>query len=130
MSGMSDALSAASLLLAALALVYSAWSASIQEAIDTPMGTTETQTKRRKDDIRGVRNRRAWPIAAACWLIVAGFFFRDVCIVMSVISCMRSPACGIADYDDIAAVFLLTQLLVLGMAIHMQGQVARLSKKL
>lgn len=123
---MSDALSAAGLLLAALALVYSAWSPSIEEAINAPTGTTDGETTRLKDTARTLRNRRAWPIAIACWLILLAFVGRDYEIVKTVWQCWHGAGC---TYDDISAIFMLTQVLIFGMALHTQGQVGRLRKK-
>ena len=124
---MDDALAAASLLLAALALVYNAWSASIEAAIKQPMGTTSGETDRRKKDVRSIRNRRAWPLAISCWLILAAFVARDFSIVATSWRCIGPMIC---DYYDIAVMFLLTQVFVLGMAIHMQRQIGRLNGKL
>ena len=123
---MSDALSAAGLLLAALALVYSAWSASIEAAINAPTGTTDAEVRRLKNNTRALRNGRAWPLAIACWLILLAFSHRDYEIVKTVWQCWRGSGCS---YDDISAIFLLTQLLILGMAFHAQRQVGRLSRK-
>lgn len=127
MNDMSDALSAAGLLLAALALVYSAWSPSIEAAIGASVGTTDGEKRRVKDAARAIRNRRAWPIAISCWLILIAFGVRDYEIAKSTAGCWSGGGC---HYDDIAAVFLLTQLLVLGMAIHAQNQVGRLNQKI
>lgn len=123
---MADALSAAGLLLAALALVYSAWSAPIDSAINKPMGTTPVEVARNKKDIRAVRNERALPLLIASLLILAAFVPRDLSILLSV-SCVGDNGCR---YDDIAAVFLLTQMLVSVFAIYMGGQVRRLNRKL
>lgn len=127
MSNMDDALAAASLLLAALALVYNAWSASIEAAIKMQMGTTPAQIDRNKDEVRSIRNRRARPLVISCWLILAAFVARDFSIVATSARCIGPMSC---EYDDIAVMFLLTQMLVLGMAIHMQRQIGRLNGKL
>ena len=124
---MDDALAAASLLLAALALVYNAWSASIEVAIKMQMGTTPAQIAGNKDAVRSIRNRRARPLAISCWLILVAFVVRGFSIIDTSIRCIGPTSC---DYNDIAVMFLLTQVLVLGMAIHMQKQIGRLNKKL
>jgi hypothetical protein len=124
---MDDALSAASLLLAALALIYSAWSASIEAAATKQMGTTDAAIERSKSEVRETRNRRAVPLAIGCWLILAGFAVRDIRILATAWKCVGPVSC---DYDDIAVVFLLTQVFVFVMAIHMYGQIRRLNKKL
>ena len=127
MSPMADALSAASLLLAALALVYSAWTPSIEAAINTTFGTGDTEVARQKAEIRSIRKYRAVPIAIACWLLVVAFVWRDVQIIVTAVTCLGPIGC---HYDEIAAIFLLTQALLIGMALHAGHQIGRLSKKL
>lgn len=126
MSSMADALSAAGLLLAALALVYNAWSAQIDAAINKPLGTTDSEIERSKHHVRGVRNGRAVPLLVASLLILGAFAARDAGIFCS-LRCVGKPNC---QYDDIAAVFLLTQVLVSGFVIYLGGQIRQLNLKL
>jgi hypothetical protein len=127
MTGLADALSSASLLLAALALVYSAWSGSIDvEASRTYSANAETKMDEKKET-RRIRNRRALPMAIGSWLIVAAFVPRDFYIFGTAIACVKSGSCG---YDDVAAIFLLTQLLLLGFAVYLGSQVCALRAKL
>lgn len=127
MNGLSEALSAAGLLLAALALIYSTWTPAIDAAISLPMGTTPNEVNRSKGEVRAVRNGRALPIAIASWVILAIFLVRDWDILTSPWRCADETHC---EFSDIAAVFLLTQVLVLGLAIHSVSQVRNLNAKL
>lgn len=127
MSSVADALSSASMLLAALALVYSAWSGSI-DAEANRMYSAERNTKvDEQKETKLVRDRRAWPMAMGCWLIVAAFAPRDFDILGTVLACAQRGGCA---YDDVAAIFLLTQLLVLGLALHLSGRIRALNTKL
>jgi signal transduction histidine kinase len=126
MSSMPDALSAAGLLLAAVALVYSAWSPQIDAAIDKSMGTTDGEISRSRDEVRAVRNQRAAPLLIAGLLILAAFLRRDIGIICSV-KCAGQRGC---TYDDIAAVFLLTQVLVGAFVIYLFGRIRQLNRKL
>lgn len=123
---MADALSAAGLLLAALALVYSAWSPQIDAAKTKPMGTTAGEIDRNKDDVRAVRNGRAVPLLVASVLILVAFLPRDLGILCSI---SKVGEVGY-EYDDIAAIFLLTQVLVTAFSFHLWTQIRQLSKRL
>jgi hypothetical protein len=127
MSGISDALSAAGLLLAALALVFSAWSGSIEGAIKDNLGTTDDAVTEKKKEIRAVRRFRALPIAIACWALLVAFLYRDITILRTAWRCLASSKC---EYDDIAVIFLLTQVLILGMALHATHQSGEIKKRL
>jgi len=125
-SDVANPLSAASLLLAVLALLYSAWSTSIQAALDKVFATSEKARNEEKAEIRRLRNRRAAPIALGSWLIAVAFVPRDFDIAANSAGCIGATGC---HYDDVAALFLLTQLFVVAMAVHLTSQVFALSKK-
>ncbi|MDB5575344.1 MAG: hypothetical protein JWR80_520 [Bradyrhizobium sp.] len=126
MNDLANPLSAASLLLTVLALLYGAWSASIQAAIDDTLPTASMARDAAKKAIRRLRNRRALPLALGGWLILIAFVPRDLDIQATSAACMGDPEC---HYDDVATVFLLTQLFMLGMAIHLTSQVFALGKQ-
>ena len=128
MSGsLTDALSAAGLLLAALALVYSTWTASIDKAITDAISTEEGQKKEDQDKVRSIRNWRAAPMAAASWLITLVFLPRDIQLLCTSVTALAS---GKGQYDDVAAVFLVSQMLFIGLAIYVSNQVSKLNAKL
>jgi hypothetical protein len=126
-SGIGDALSAASLLLAALALVYGTWSASIDAETNRTYATSANTKEDEKKETRSVRNRRALPMAVGSWLIAVTFVPRDLGIFRNVLACAQQDHCG---YDDVAAVFVLTQVFILALALHLTGRVLALGNKL
>ncbi len=125
MNSMQDALSSASLLLAALALVYSSWSGSIDTELNRTYSGNVEQKEREKERVRLVLHRRAWPLAIASWSVVIAFVPRLLDIVGFSLSCTEN-----CTYDDVSAVFLLTVLLMAGLALHLSGMVFALHKKL
>jgi hypothetical protein len=127
MSSMGDALSSASLLLAALALVYGAWSGSIDKETNRIYAAGENTKEDEKKETRRVRNRRALPISVGSWLIAVTFVPRDFDIFRNTLSCAEQDHCG---YDDVAAIFILTQVFILALALHLTGRVRALSNKL
>lgn len=125
---MPDALSAAGLLLAAIALVYSAWSASIETEVNRKYSPQEQTKKDEKQATRRVLNSRAWPMTIACWLVFAIFVPRSLDILRTILECARSSGAG-CSYDDVAAIFLLTQVVVVGLAVHLTKQVCQLRRQ-
>ena len=118
MSGMADALSSASLLLAALALVYGAWSSAIDAELARKYSANEATRATEKEGTRKIMNGRALPLMAGSWLIVAVFTPRLLCILFEAFQCVRKGGCG---YDDVAMIFVLTYVFVFGLAIHLSG---------
>ncbi|TRC87880.1 hypothetical protein FJV80_12115 [Mesorhizobium sp. WSM4310] len=124
---MSDALASASLLLAALALVYGAWSTSIEAAINKTFSANATIKAKEKGDIRRIRNYRALPLAISAALVFILFLPRSFQLLCVVVRCMGRDGCR---YDDVSAVFLLTQCLVAGLTVHLAFQIAKLNENL
>jgi hypothetical protein len=127
MSDTADALAAGGLLLTALTLVYTVWSPAIEASIDRTFSPGEAEKERQKTAVRAVRSRKALPIAIASWLILLAFLRRDLCILTGAAVCLADGGC---PYDDVSAVFLLTQVLLVGLAAHVTGQVRSLNKTL
>lgn len=123
---MSDALTAAGLLLAALALVYSAWSASIDAAISQPLSPNAQAKAREQAEIRKIHIGRAWPLAITAWLIALVFAPRSYELLATAAVCARAQTC---NYDDVGAIFLLMQLVVLALALHLTARVRDLGKR-
>lgn len=125
---LSDAVSSAGLLLAALALVFNAWASSIDEALNKTFSPNEAEKIREKSAITMICNRRAKPLAIGSWLIVAVFIPRDIVILTATMSCLATGGneCG---YDEVAAIFLLTQMVFAFLAWHVSSQVRELTKK-
>jgi len=52
---------------------------------------------------------------------------RDIGIFHDALACAKQGRCG---YDDVAVIFLLTQVFVLGLALHLTARVWALCQKL
>lgn len=128
MSSMPDALSAAGLLLAAIALVYSAWSASIEAEAKRKYSANAGIKADEKRETRRVLNARAWPMTVACWLVFVTFIPRSFDILRMIWGCARVSGTG-CSYDDVSAIFLITQVVVVGLAVHLTTQVCQLRKQ-
>ena len=127
MSSMPDALSSASLLLAALALVYSAWSASIDDEVKRSYSIEDNAKTDQQKVTKKVLDERARPIMIACWLIFFAFLPRCILILWNAIACVRELQCS---YDDVPFIFLLTEALVAGLGLHLRSRVADLKEQL
>jgi hypothetical protein len=127
MNVITDALAAAGMLLAALTLVYSAWSASIDAGLNKTFSPGAAAKIREKDDIRAVRNYRAAPMAVACWLVAIIFARRDLHIISESLKYFGAKSW---EYDDVSTIFLFTQVLVIGLALHVSRQILGLNDKL
>jgi hypothetical protein len=123
---MSDALTAASLLLAALALIYSAWSTSIDAAISQPLSPNAKAKAREQAEIRKILTGRARPLSITAWLIALVFAPRSYELLATAAICAGPQTC---NYNDVGAIFLLTQLVVLALALHLTARVRDLGKQ-
>lgn len=127
MSDFANPLSAASLVLTAIALVYSAWSASIQNGIDRPFSANDRVKASEQGQVRQTMTSRALPLAIASTSVLVVFAARLWDVTVSVIdywSGIRS------QYDDIAAAFVVTQIFVAALTVHLWRQVGRLKARL
>jgi len=114
---MPDALSAASLLLAAIALLYSAWSNSI-DAETKRVYSTQPQTKKDEKAVtRAVLWWRAIPVTLAAALAFAAFAPRALKVTKASFECLKGAKAN-CIYDDVSALFLLTETVLLGLAIY------------
>lgn len=127
MTGMDDALSAASLLLAAIALVYSAWSGDIEREAGRTYSPNAKAKEKEKIGTRAVLWRKAIPLAAAGWAVLAVFVPRAIVITSE--TC-RAMSAGTWRYGDVSTVFVLATMLTLGLALHLAGRVLAVRKAL
>jgi hypothetical protein len=126
-SNIADALSSASLLLAALALVYGAWSGEIEKQASRAYSPNVATKTDQKAETRGVRDKKALPLMLGSWLIFLAFLPRALDIAGIALGCTKSGGC---HYEDVSAVFILTQVFVLGLAAHLTGRWFKLNSKL
>lgn len=125
MTGMEDALSAASLLLAAVALVYSAWSGDIEREAGRTYSPNAKSKEKEKAVTRAVLWRKAVPLAIGGWAILAVFAPRTIVITLET---GRALLAGRWRYDDVSTIFVLSTVLTLALALHLAGRVLALRK--
>lgn len=127
MSDFANPLSAASLVLAAIALVYSAWAPSIQHLIDRPFSPNDTVKANEQSEVRRTMVWRAIPLALASTSVLIVFAPREWDVIMSVVDYYHGSG---SPYDDVAAIFFITQIFVAGLTVHLWGQTGRLNSRL
>jgi hypothetical protein len=127
MSGMDNALSAASLLLAAVALIYGAWSGDIEREVTRDVSPNANAKEKEKAHTRAVLWGKAIPLAIAGWAIVAVFTPRTMLITFD--TC-RALVAGTWRYGDVTTIFVLSTALSLALAIHLVSRVLALCKAL
>ena len=127
MNDFANPLSATSLVLAAIALVYSAWSASIQNDIDRPFSPNDKVRETERHEVRQTMRSRAVPLAMASTSVLVVFVPRLWSVIVSVIDHWSGTG---SQYDDVAAAFVVTQIFVAGLTVHLWKQVWRLKARL
>lgn len=127
MSDFANPLSAASLVLAAIALVYTAWSASIQNMIDRPFSPNDAVKASEQAEVRRTMVSRAIPLALASTSVLIVFTPRSWAVIMSVVDYWHGNG---SHYDDVAAIFVFTQIFVTSLAVHLWMQARRLNSRL
>lgn len=127
MSDLANPLSAASLILAAIALVYSAWSPLIQQQIDRPFSPNDTVRADEQAELRRTMVWRAIPLALASTTVLIVFAPRAFGFLMSALDYWQGSK---SRYDDVAAIFIVTQFFVAGLSVHLWKQVSRLRSRL
>lgn len=125
MTGIDDALSAASLLLAAVALVYGAWSGDIEREAGRTYSPNAKAKEKEKAGTRAVLWQKAIPLATAGWAILAVFAPRTIVIAWET---GRALLTENWRYSDVSTIFVLSTLLSLALALHLAGRVLALCK--
>jgi hypothetical protein len=114
-----DALSAAGLLLAIVALIFSAWQADIADAIGLQASPDKSKTARLRTKALATLRQKAVPLAIGALLAAAIFGYRAYMILLTLRFATR-PGYG---FDDIGAAFVLTEIFVALIAAVAIGQV-------
>lgn len=116
---MSDKLSAASLLLAIVAVLYGTWYPLLTDtlAIKVPEFAAERRKPRR--EVAEVRAVRALPSMVAAGGVAAVFLPDVVAIVLHSLRTIASEGPGaVRTYDSVATAFVLVEVVSLYFAIH------------
>ena len=131
---MSDLLSAASLLLAILAVLYGMWYAELVKALETPVPPHEASRRKPYREVASVRKTRALPLMLATILLAVVFLPDTVQILWSSVHLAAStPASALRQYNAVATAFVLVELLALCFAVfftHMWVRMGGLLKDL
>lgn len=127
MNDFANPLSAASLMLAAIALVYSAWSTSIQNDITRQFSPNDKMRETERREVRQTMTSRALPLAMASTSVLVVFAARLWNVMVSVIDHWSGTK---SQYDDVAAAFVVTVFFVAGLTVHLWKQVGRLQARL
>lgn len=117
-----DVIASVSLLLALVAALFGIWYAEINDAleVEVPEGRTARNVARRK--VSPVLGNKALPLAAAAMAISGVFLPRAVAITWTSVSLLGSDW----KYDDLLAAFLLTEAILLILAIVTVSRALRL----
>jgi hypothetical protein len=123
---MGDLLSSASLLLAAIAMVFSVWYPEIKNLSDTDIPKHDRSPHTRK--LRILLWTRALPLAFASLCVTAIYFPEFIKIIQRSAKARFSPSEGnIFHYDAVATAFILVVLLTMGLTGFLFYYVFRLS---
>jgi hypothetical protein len=119
---MSDKLSAASLLLAIVAVLYGMWYPLITTTLETSVPQFAADRRKPLKEVREVRKRRAIPLAFAA-IAVALVFFPDAAgiVIQSLRLASNEGLCSVLRYDSVSTAFVLVELVSVYFAIHFGG---------
>ncbi len=126
-----DLLSAASLLLAALAVLYGVWYSSIEEARILPLPNRKDDAIKPLAQVRGILRGRAYPLAVASGLATAVFAPEAISICATTIDSFADRGLGaFSYYDPIEAALLLVTVGLAVLTLHVGHLCHELRKKL
>ena len=116
-SSVSDVVQAASLVVAALAIVYSLWYPELQHALKIKLEDKKEDRKPQREEILGVILRRAVPLLIAAAAVTAIFFKPALDVAEHALDRVRDDGWddAWADYDAVRA--SLVALVVAGAAL-------------
>jgi hypothetical protein len=119
---MSDKLSAASLLLTIVAVLYGMWYPLITASLDTTVPQFAADRRKPLKSVREVFARRAAPLAAAAWCVALVFLPDAVGIVIaSLRHAVHEGLASVLDYDSVATAFVLVEVVSLFLLGHLTG---------
>jgi hypothetical protein len=118
-SVMSDKLSAASLLLAIVAVLYGLWYPILTEGLATPVPEFSANRAGPRKAVRSTRNTRALPLMVATVGVAAVFLPDAVAILIQSLRYGVSQGLGaLAAYDSVSTAFVLVEGLSIYFAAH------------
>jgi hypothetical protein len=118
---MSDKLSAASLLLAIVAVLYGMWYPLLTESLETKVPQFYAERRKPWKAVREVRNRRALPLIAAAIGVSLVFLPDAVAIVIQSWCIVAREGMDVRDYDSVATAFVLVEVVSVYFVGHFTG---------
>jgi hypothetical protein len=118
---MSDKLSAASLLLAIVAVLYGMWYPHLTQALAAKIPPHEPDRRKPKTEIRLLRNQRAIPLAAAAIGVALVFLPDAMVIIAEGAGVLKNEGLRLQNYDSVATAFVLVELVSIYLAFHFAG---------
>lgn len=116
---MSDLLSAASLLLAIIAVLYGMWYPEIVKSLATDVPEHAANRRKPRAEVAAVRKSRSLPLMIATILLGAVFLPDTVRIVARSASMYASDGvAGFKEYSAVATAFVLVESVAVGFAIY------------
>jgi hypothetical protein len=125
---MADILSATTLLLTLVGLLYTAWYPHLQDALETKVPAFPEDRKRELRQVRAALRTKALPLAALCTILALAFSPVAISIATaSVRQLVDDPRCFVAKYDAVSTAFFLVIAAAVFLASHLLLLVTRLT---
>jgi hypothetical protein len=116
---MSDLLSAASLLLAIVTVLYGMWYPEIMKSLETEVPDHPAARRKPRGEVAAMRRNRALPLMTATILLAAVFLPDALKIVLqSTGSIVSNGISAFAKYSAVATAFVLVEILALYFAAY------------
>lgn len=127
-SSVSDVVQAASLLVAALAIVYSLWYPELQDALKLEMETHKLDRKPQRKHLGGVILRRALPLLIAAAAVTAIFSKPALDVAEHALDRVGDDGWSEAwdDYDAVRASLVVIVVAGVAMTVHVASMAVRL----
>lgn len=116
---MSDLLSAASLLLAMIAVLYGMWYPEIVKSLATDVPDHSAARRKPRGEVAAVRRTRALPLMIAT-ILLAAVFLPDATriVVRSTLLFAADGVSAFEKYSAVATAFVLVEVVAIGFAIY------------
>lgn len=124
---MTDAVSAASLLLAMIALIFGAWWPRLTHAADFSFARSKDNRKEERGPIRAILWGQAVPLTVAAGLAAFTFMPRAAGLTGAAFGC---GCFSIDRLNDVAAAFVISEILLCLIAVALVVQLVRIARNL
>jgi hypothetical protein len=121
-----NALTASSLLLTVLTLIYTVWSDALKEARKARFSPDFEARPNEREPVRSTFRCKAIPLAVASWLAFFVFLPRALCAVATI-----PQGFGHLDrFDDVLAALVISELFLFGLAVAVTSEMLSVRKVL